>query len=151
MRRRRCGPCCATWRRPGLRDPRGATVAENEAAIDAAAAEFSAAVADPGRFGLAKTMALAAGLDNPEAIEPFLQEGPGTLPDVDPEVVQAAMARQARLPALNAERKMTQLPVRLPAPEELTTAAEHSKVVAQFRALAEPGSSSPCSAPVTRA
>ena len=47
------------------------------------------------------------------------------------------MARQARLPALNAERKMTQLPVRLPAPEELATAAEHSKVVAQFRALAE--------------
>ena len=46
------------------------------------------------------------------------------------------MARQARLPALNAERKMTQLPVRLPAPEELAAAAEHSKVVAQFRALA---------------
>lgn len=121
----------------GLRDPRGATVAENEAAIDVAAAEFSAAVADPGRYGLAKTMALAAGLDNPEAIEAFLQEGPGTLPDVDPGVVQAAVARQARLPALNAERKMTQLPVRLPAPEELATAAEHSKIVAQFRALAE--------------
>jgi hypothetical protein len=82
-------------------------------------------------------MALAAGLDNPEAIEAFLQEGPRTLPDVDPGVVQAAIARQARLTALNAERKMTQLPVRLPAPEELATAAEHSKVVAQFRALAE--------------
>ena len=60
---------------------------------------------------------------------------------------------------------MTQLPVRLPAPEELATAAEHGKVVAQFRVLAEwlgpqagnsrwrrtsgprmPGSSSPCSA-----
>ncbi|HTQ93850.1 MAG TPA: hypothetical protein VMK84_30570 [Streptosporangiaceae bacterium] len=47
------------------------------------------------------------------------------------------MARQARLPVLNAERKMTQLPVSLPAPEVLATAAEHSKVVAQFRALAE--------------
>lgn len=121
----------------GLRDPRGANVAENEAAIDAAAAEFSAAIADPDRYGLAKTMALAAGLDQPEAIEAFLQEGPGTLPDVDTGVVQAAMTRQARLPALNAERKMPQLPVRLPAPEELTTAAEHSKVVAQFRTLAE--------------
>ena len=121
----------------GLRDPRGATVAENEAAIGAAAAEFGAAIADPDRYGLAKTMALAAGLDKPEAIEAFLHEGPETLPDVDPEVVQAAMARQARLPALNAERKMPQLPVRLPALDELTTAAEHSKVVAQFRALAE--------------
>jgi hypothetical protein len=121
----------------GLRDPRGATVAENEAAIDAAAAEFSAAIADPARYGLAKTMALAAGLDKPEAIEAFLQGGPETLPDVDPGVVQAAMARQARLPALNAERKMAQLPVRLPALEELATAAEHSKVVTQFRALTE--------------
>jgi hypothetical protein len=44
-------------------------------------------------------MALAAGLDKPEAIEAFLQERPETLPDVDPEVVQAAMARQARLPS----------------------------------------------------
>jgi hypothetical protein len=121
----------------GLRDPRGATVAENEAAIDAAAAEFSAAIADPDRYGLAKTIALAAGLDQPEAIEAFLQGEPGTLPDVDPGVVQAAMARQARLPALNAERKMPQLPVRIPAQEELAAAAGRSKVVTQFRALAE--------------
>jgi hypothetical protein len=35
------------------------------------------------------------------------------------------------------ERKMAQLPVRSSAPEELTTAAERSKVVTQFRALAE--------------
>ena len=39
-------------------------------------------------------MALAAGLDKPEAIEAFLQEGPGTLPDVDPGAVQAAMAQE---------------------------------------------------------
>ena len=121
----------------GLRDPRGATTAENEAAIDATAADFEAAIADPDRYGLAKTMALAAGLDQPEAIEAFLQAGPETLPDVDPEVVLAAMARQARLPVLDAERKMTQLPVRLPSPAELAAAAEHSKVVAQFRALAQ--------------
>jgi hypothetical protein len=121
----------------GLRDPRGATAAENEAAIDAAVAEFEAAVADPDRYGLAKTMALAAGLDHPEALEAFLEGGPETLPDVDPEVVRTAMARQARLPALNAERKMAQLPVRLPTPEELAVAAERSTVVGQFRALAE--------------
>jgi hypothetical protein len=121
----------------GLRDPRGATTAENETAIDAAAAEFSAAIADPDRYGLAKTMALAAGLDQPEAIEAFLQKGPGTLPDVDPGVVQAAMAREARLPALNAERKMPQLPVSLPAREELAAAAGRSQVAVQLRALAE--------------
>jgi hypothetical protein len=121
----------------GLRDPRGAATAENETAIDAAAADFEAALADPDRYGLAKTMALAAGLDQPEAIEAFLHGGPDTLPDVDPEVVLAAMARQSRLPALHAERKMAQLPVRLPAPEELTAAAGRSRVVAQFRALAQ--------------
>jgi len=121
----------------GLRDPRGATTSENEAAIDAAAAEFSAAIANPDRYGLAKTMALAAGLDKPEAIEAFLQGGPGTLPDVDPGAVQAAMARQAMLPALNAERKMPQLPVSLPAREELAAAAGRSKVAVQLRALAE--------------
>src|SRR5258708_14918124 len=82
-------------------------------------------------------MARAAGPDKPEAIEAFLQGGPETLPDVDPEVVQAAMVRQARLPALNAERKMPQLPVPLPAREELAAAAGRSKVVGQFRALAE--------------
>ena len=121
----------------GLRDPRGAAVAENEAAIDAASADFAAVIADPNRYGLAKTMALAAGLDQPKAIEAFLQERPETLPDVNPEVVLAAMARQARLPALSTERKMAQLPVCLPVPAELAAAVEHSKVVAQFRALAE--------------
>jgi hypothetical protein len=101
------------------------------------ATEFSAAIADPDRYGLAKTMALAAGLDQPEATEAFLQGGPETLPEVDPEVVLAAMARQARLTALNAERKMPQLPVCLPAQEELAAASGRSKVVGQFRALAE--------------
>ena len=121
----------------GLRDPRGATTGENEAAIDAASREFSAAIADPDRYGLAKTMALAARLDQPDALEAFLRAGPGSLPDVDPAVAQAAMARQARLTALNADRKMAQLPVRLPAPEQLAAAAAASKVVTQFRALAQ--------------
>ena len=35
----------------GLRDPRGAATAENEAAIDAAAKEFGAAIADQERYG----------------------------------------------------------------------------------------------------
>jgi hypothetical protein len=99
--------------------------------------KFETVIADPDRYGLAKTMALAAGLDQPEAIEAFLQEGPEILPDVDPGVVQAAMARQARLPALSAERKMAQLPVSLPAQEEFAAAAGRSKVAGQFRALAE--------------
>jgi hypothetical protein len=90
-----------------------------------------------GTYGLAKIMALAAGLDQPDALEAFLQGGPGTLPDVGPGMVKAAVARQARLPALNAERKMPQLPVSLPAREELAATAGRSKVAGQFRALAE--------------
>ncbi|MDQ2874611.1 MAG: hypothetical protein M3Y33_07320 [Actinomycetota bacterium] len=82
-------------------------------------------------------MALAAGLDHPDAIEAFLRDGPEGLPEVAPDVVQAAIARQARLPALNVERKMPQLPVRLPAREELAAAAERGTVVGQLRALVE--------------
>jgi hypothetical protein len=41
-----------------------------------------------------------------EALEAFLRDGPERLPEVDPDAVQAAIARQARL--LNAERKMAQ-------------------------------------------
>ena len=44
----------------GLRDPRGAATAENEAAIDTAAKEFGAAVADQERYGPAKTAVLSA-------------------------------------------------------------------------------------------
>ena len=40
-------------------------------------------------------------------------------------------------PAPGQERKFTQLPVTLPAPEELTAAAGGSKVVGQLRAFAE--------------
>lgn len=42
----------------GLRDPRGAATAENEAAIDSAAKEFGAAIADQERYGLTKTVVL---------------------------------------------------------------------------------------------
>jgi hypothetical protein len=63
----------------GLRDPRGATTEENEAAIDAATAEFAAAVADQGRYGLAKLVGTAAtqrGVDvtDPAAMEAFLSD-----------------------------------------------------------------------------
>ena len=84
----------------GLRDPRGGVTAENEAAIDTAAKEFAAAIADQERYGRAKT------------------------------------ARPLMLPGLVQERPMAQLPVRLPAREELADAAERSTVVGQFRALA---------------
>ena len=62
----------------GLRDPRGAATVENEAAIDAAAKEFGAAVADQERYGPAKTAVLSAGYGDagirlPDGLASFLQ------------------------------------------------------------------------------
>jgi hypothetical protein len=104
----------------GLRDPRGAATVENEAAIDSAAKEFGAAIADQERYGLAS----------------FLQAPEEDLPAFDAARLEDLLERQLMLPGLGQERPMAQLPVRLPAREELAAAAERSKVVGQFRALA---------------
>ncbi len=128
----------------GLRDPRGAATTDNESAIDAAAKEYPGALADRGRYGTAKTMAMSAldrGVDisDPQALAGFLagvQEGRITL---DENLLEHALERQLTRPALE-ERKFAQLPVRLPAPEELQAAAGLSKVTGQLR----------CSAPAMR-
>ena len=126
----------------GLRDPRGAATAENEAAIDTAAEEFAAAIADQERYGLAKTAVLAGGYGDPgirlpEDLASFLQGLGEDLPGLDTGRLEDLLARQLKLPGLGQDRPMAQLPVRLPAREELADAAERSTVVGQFRALAE--------------
>ncbi len=126
----------------GLRDPRGAAVEENESAIDAVAKEFADAIGDQERYGMAKTVAMSArnrGVDigDPEALTAFLdnvQEGRLVL---DQDLLGRALERQLGRPAPGQERKFAQLPVSLPAPQELTAAAERSKVVGQLRAFAE--------------
>ncbi len=126
----------------GLRDPRGAATAENEAAIDTAAKEFGAAIADTERYGLAKTAALPAGYGDtgirlPGGLASLLLEPGDDLPTFDAAEFEELLERQLMLPGLGQERPMAQLPVRLPAREELADAAERSTVVGQFRALAE--------------
>ena len=123
----------------GLRDPRGAATGENESAIDAAAKEFVGATDDSERYGTAKTVAMSAldrGVDigDPEALAAFLddvQEGRITL---DENLLGRALERQLSRPALK-ERKFAQLPVRLPAAEELSAAAGRSEVTGQLRAF----------------
>ena len=61
----------------GLRDPRGAAAEENESAIDVATKEFADAIGDQQRYGMAKTVAMAAqaqGVDigDPVALAGFL-------------------------------------------------------------------------------
>ena len=125
----------------GLRDPRGAATTDNESAIDAAAKEYPGALADPGRYGTAKTVVMSAldrGVDisDPQALAGFLngvQEGRISL---DQDLLEQALERQLTRPDQE-ERKFAQLPVRLPAPEELQAAAGRSKVTGQLRALVD--------------
>jgi hypothetical protein len=125
----------------GLRDPRGAATAENEAAIDAAAKEFGTVIADEERYGLAKTAVLSAGYGDagirlPDGLASLLQGIDGDLPAFDAARLEDLLERQLMLPGLGRDRTYPQLPVSLPAREELAAAAEHSTVAGQFRALA---------------
>jgi hypothetical protein len=126
----------------GLRDPRGATTEENESAIDAAAAEFAAAVGDQERYGVAKLIAMAAarqGVDvtSPAAMQEFLNDMQAGRAILDQDLLGRALMRQAQSPSLGAARTFAQLPVRLPTAPELRQSAEASRVVTQLRAFSE--------------
>ncbi len=124
----------------GLRDPRGAAVEENGSAIDADAKEFADAIGDQGRYGMAKTVVMSArdrGVDigDPAALTGFLNDVREGRVALDEDLLGRALERQLGRPGPGQERKFPQLPVSLPAPEELAAAAGHSKVVGQLRAF----------------
>ena len=126
----------------GLRDPRGAAVEENESAIDAVAKQFADAIGDRERYGTAKTVAMSArdrGVDigDRAALTAFLDDVREGRVVLDEDLLGRVLERQLGRSAPGQERKFAQLPVSLPAPEELTAAAGRSKVVAQLRAFAE--------------
>ena len=125
----------------GLRDPRGAATGENESAIDAVVAEFADAIGDRERYGLAKTVAMSArdrGVDigDPEALTAFLSDVRDGRLGLDEDLLGRVLERQFGRPAPGQERKFVQLPVSLPAPEELAAAAGRSKVAGQLRSFA---------------
>jgi len=126
----------------GLRDPRGAAAEENESAIDAAAREFADAIGDQQRYGMAKTVAMAAqaqGVDigDPVVLAGFLNDVQAGRVVLDEGLLGRVLERRFGRPSPAQERKFAQLPVKLPAPEELTAAAGCSKVSGQLRALAD--------------
>jgi hypothetical protein len=89
----------------GMRDPRGAGTAENEAAIDFAVKEFSTAIADQERYGAAKTLALSAGNESagirvPDGLFGFLQGAGEGLPAFDVAKLEDLLERRLRLPGL---------------------------------------------------
>jgi hypothetical protein len=123
----------------GLRDPRGAATAQNEAAIDAAAKELPGAIRDEDRYGMAKTVAMSArdhGADigDPDAVTGFLEDVQAGRVVLDEDLLERA-ARRRGDEAM--ERKFAQLPVRLPPALELAAAAGRSTVVGQLRAFTE--------------
>ena len=124
-----------------LRDPRGAAIVENESAIDAVAAEFADAIGDRERYGLAKTVAMSArdrGLDigDPEALTAFL----GDVRDGRLALDEDLLERQFGRSAPGQERKFAQLPVSLPAQEELAAAAgqQGCRAASCLRGMARP-------------
>lgn len=126
----------------GLRDPRGARAEENESAIDVAANEFADAIGDQQRYGLAKTVAMSAraqGVDigDPVALTGFLDDVQAGRVMLDEGLLGWVLERQLGLRSPGQERKFAQLPVKLPPSEELTAAAGCSRVLGQFRALAD--------------
>jgi hypothetical protein len=126
----------------GLRDPRGAAVQENESAIDAAAKQLADAIGDRERYGTAKTVAMSArdrGVDigDPAALTAFLDDVREGRVVLDEDLLGPVLKRQLGRSAPGQERKFAQLPVSLPAPEELTAAAGRSEVVAQLGGFAE--------------
>ena len=76
-------------------------------------------------------------ISDPEALTAFLADVREGRLLLDEDLLGRPLNRQLGRPAPGQERKFTQLPVTLPAPEELTAAAGGSKVVGQLRAFAE--------------
>ncbi len=92
------------------------------------------AIGDQQRYGMAKTVTLAAqaqGVDigDPMTLVGFLNDVQAGQAVLDEDLVGRVLERQLGLPSPAQERKFAQLPVKLPAPEELTAAAGCSKVL----------------------
>jgi hypothetical protein len=126
----------------GLLDPRGATAAENSAAIDRAAREFETAVRDPLRQGLATfwaRTAARAGVDltDPDAMERFTEDVHAGRVHYDEDLLDQLMERRLRGDGLDEERTFAQPPVFLPPEDELARAAAASPAAGRLRMLAE--------------
>lgn len=126
----------------GLWDPRGASVAEAQAAVTSVAAEYQAAVADPERQGIRKFWAIAArdnGVDvtDPEAMSRFARDIESGQAVYDEDLLVRLMDAQLGPSGLMPERAIAQLPVTLPPAGELAAAAARSQVVVQLRAFTE--------------
>jgi len=124
----------------GLRDPRSASLAELEAAVAEAEAEYPAALADPTRQGIAKFWAQTAldngiVLDNDRAAARFQREVAAGRIQVDADVLDSLLKAEFTGPGAHDERAFSQNPVALPPGAELAAEAARSEIVRQLTAL----------------
>ncbi|MFD8527142.1 hypothetical protein ACFV0L_06985 [Streptosporangium canum] len=124
----------------GLRDPRGASSAELEAAVAEAAAEYPAALADPVRQGIGKFWAQTALdhgiiLDDERAVARFQRDVDTGRIRFDADVLDKLLAAEFAGAAPDDERAFPQRPVTIPPAAELAAEAARSEVVRQLTAL----------------
>ncbi|WP_307714245.1 hypothetical protein [Streptomyces sp. V4I23] len=126
-----------------LADPRGPALEDSLAAVDEAAGEYRAAMADRTRWGLAKFWVMTAaeqGVDvvDGAALQRFAERAQRGKVAYDQQALDAVMERRLTGRVLTGVvRAEPQLPVVLPPDDELRRRAEMPAVVAQLRGLAE--------------
>ncbi|MEV0614765.1 hypothetical protein AB0I81_15655 [Nonomuraea sp. NPDC050404] len=126
----------------GLRDPRGATLAEAEEIIAGTRAEYAAALDDPTLRGVATFWAhtaLSRGVDLtvPGAFARFQREVEAGRVPYDEQVLDQIMRNRFLTGGIGEERAFPQPPVRLPSASELTAAAASSRTVQRLITLAD--------------
>ncbi|TXK33936.1 hypothetical protein [Nonomuraea sp. C10] len=126
----------------GLRDPRGATLAEAEEIIAGAQAEYASALDDPTLRGLATFWAHTAldqgfDLTVPGAFERFKRELDAGRVPYDQQVLDKIMQNRLVYGGIDEERAFPQPPVSLPPASELAEAAGRSRTVQRLITLAD--------------
>ncbi|WP_171075332.1 hypothetical protein [Nonomuraea basaltis] len=126
----------------GLRDPRGATPAELEAAVAEAAKEYPAVLDDLLRLGPAKfwaQVALDHGVDltDQKALNRFQRDIDAGRVAYDADLLEKIVEARFLDPGLDEERAFPQPPVVLPPVPELAAAAARSETVRRLTALAD--------------
>lgn len=126
----------------GLRDPRGGTLTDNEAAIDEALWRYPAALADVERFGadrywgrLARQQGVT--VDGPESLRAFQQRAVRDGIGVDATALTTLDQMRPVSWQPSEERTPAQLPVELPELRRLTDAAARNVVTRRARTLVD--------------
>lgn len=123
-----------------LADPRGASLADSLTAVDAAAPRHTEAMADRGRWGMAKfwaTTAAEQGVDvlDQQATQRFMERAQEDEVSYDREALDTIVQRHLAHGSDTTHRAEPQLPVELPSNEVLREQADRSPVLGWLRGL----------------